>query len=66
MYIISYSAVTAHSQCQWYFTTCRPWYKSIEVVDPDDAILWIGTQVETLPEVTLTTAELAQHKINTL
>jgi hypothetical protein len=51
------------SQFQCYLSTLRPKYKSIAVVDDNDAMIQIGTQIEALPEVMITTALMAWGKM---
>jgi hypothetical protein len=41
----------------------RPKYKSIAVVDANDAILQISTQIETLQELILASTEVARCNI---
>jgi len=66
MCIIPSCAVVTVSRCQWYRSACRPMYKSIAVVDANDAILQIGAQINTLPEVMLTTAVMVWGNILSL
>jgi len=63
MCIIPYRAVVTVIRWQWYLSTCRPKYNSIAVVDANDAILQIGTQIETLPEVMLAFTVVARWNI---
>jgi len=63
MCIIPNSAVVMVSRCQWYLSTCRPKYKLIAVVDANDAILQIGTQIETSPDVMLAFTVVARWDI---
>jgi len=64
MCIIPYRAVVTVSWCQRYISTCRPQYKSIAVVDAYNALLQIGTQIKTLPEVMLAFTVVARWNIS--
>jgi hypothetical protein len=61
--IVTHCAVTAGSQGHWYLLFPTPKHKSITVIDTYNTILQVGTQIETLPEVMLTTAAMAWGNI---
>ena len=63
MYIISYPTVIAGSGYRWYLLSRTPKHKSITVIYTYNTILQVGTQINTLPEVMLTTAVMAWGKI---
>jgi len=66
MCIISYHAVTAGSRYQWYLLSRTPMHMSFTVIDTYKAILQVGTQIDTVPEVMLTVAVMARGNISLL
>jgi len=60
---ISYRAATAGGQYQWYLLSRTPKHKPVEVMDTYNTIHQVSTQIDTLPEVMLTTALTAWGKI---
>jgi len=63
MCIISYCAVTAGSRYQWHLLFHTPKHKSITVIDIYNTILQVSMQIDTLPEVMLTTPVIAWGNI---